>query len=291
MVPMFDSVPHSPRPRPLTQSSGYFRALIAAGDKPRRLADETLMTTRRLPAGLRLTRISRADLEPRILSLLVDDAGLSRAPFLLAPDRPRPGMSGLGAVRIGRSPAAIELPLDGDLSVGLDPVWRHRVSHSVRHDVTVSCTNLPMDPGHWIFGDAKAERRQRIPTSLLTLSYAAANPGDAKLFTAHVNQTRIAAILVLLHDKAATWHLARTTPHGHARAAHYMLVWEAMCWLADRGYSRFDLGTMGPGGPESDAFRLGTGALARPLGDIWLWWPPARRLAPARYRKPPPAPA
>ncbi|MAC79213.1 MAG: GNAT family N-acetyltransferase [Rhodobacteraceae bacterium] len=291
MASMFDSVPLSPRPRPLTQSPAYFRALLAAGEKPRRLADETLLTTRRLPAGLRVTRINRADLEPQLLPLLVKDAGMSRHPFLLAPDRPCPDLARLGALRIGRSPAAIELPLDGDLAAGLDPVWRHRLGHAVRHDVSVSCTNLPMDPGHWIFGDQRTDRRRRLPPSVLTLAYAAANPGDAKLFTAHVGPTRIAATLILLHDSVATWHMARTTPHGQARAAHYQLLWEAMCWLAERNYNRFDLGSLGSGAPDTDAFRLGTGAMARPLGDVWAWWPPAGRLAPARFRKPPPAPA
>ena len=279
---MFDSAPILPHPRPLLQSPAFFRALTAAGQKPRRLSDGTLLTTRRFPGGLRLSQIPRADIAPARLPELVAEAGLSRRGFLLRPDRPCPGLRRIGAVQVGRSPQVLELPLSGDIASGLDPTWRHRLAHAERHDLSVTRTNMPMDPGHWIFGALPQARGRVLPPSVLTLAYAAANPGDAKLFTAHVGHTRIAAILLLLHGDGATWHLSRTTPHGHARAAQYLLLWEAICWLADHGFARLDLGPLGGLAPESDAFRLGTGALARPLGDVWAWWPPLARVGSAR---------
>ena len=150
-------------------------------------------------------------------------------------------------------------------------------------------SNLPMDPGHWIFGSntPRRTRSQRLPASVLTLAYAAANPGDAKLFTAHIGQTRIAAMLFLLHDDGATWHMFRSTPHGHIRAAHYLLMWSAMTWLADNRYARLDLGPVTGPAPYTASFRMGTGALVRPLGDVWAWWPPLHRVsAPTRRMDP-----
>jgi len=280
---MFDSAPPPSQPRPLLQSPAFFRALTAAGLRPARLADDALLTTRRLPGGLRLSHIPRGALDPARLPDLVADAGLRNRPFLLSPDRPCPALRRIGALRTGCERQVIELSLQGDLSAGLDPMWRHRLGHAMRHDLSVTRQNLPMDPGHWIFGTprpATRHRDRRLPASVLTLAYAAANPGDAKLFTAFVGTTRIAATLILLHGDAATWHLARTTPHGHARAAHYLLVWEAMQWLAEHGYERFDLGPLEGPAPETATFRLGTGAMARPTGGTWAWWPPLahRRL-------------
>ena len=275
---MFDSAPILPHPRPLLQSPAFFRALTAAGQTPCRLSDGTILMTRRLPGGLRLSHVHRAELDPARLPGLVAEAGLRRRPMLLQPDRPCPGLKRIGALPLRRGAQALELPLDGDLEAGLAPIWRHRLGHAATQGLSVTQTNLPMDPGHWIFGALPPGRRSRMPVSVLTLAYAAANPGDAKLFTAHVGQTRIAAILLLLHGEGATWHMARTTPHGHARAAHYLLLWQAIRWLADHGYARLDLGLMGGPAPESDAFRLGTGALTRQLGETWAWWPPMARI-------------
>ncbi|MEM8731378.1 MAG: GNAT family N-acetyltransferase [Pseudomonadota bacterium] len=283
---MFDTAAIQTHAKPLLQSEAFFRALIAAGQNPSRLADGTLVTTRQFAGGLRLCQIPRADMDTPDLPKLIADAGLGRHPFLLTPDRPCTHLKRIGAVRLSRSPQVMEMPLDHGREARLDTIWRRRLAHARSQDLQIATTNLPMDPGHWIFGDPRGTSRRHLPASVLTLAYAAANPGDAKLFTAYLGQTRIAAVLLLLHEDAATWHLTRTTPHGRVRGAEHLLMWTALGWLSDHGTKRLDLGALTGPAPETTGFRLGMGAQIRPLGDIWGWWPPLARLRWGRRSRP-----
>ena len=201
MTPMFDSAPLS-LSAPLLQSDAFARALTATGQIPHRLDDGTIVMTRRMPGGFRISQIDQAEIDPWHLPDLVRDAGLGRRPFLLRPDRSCPGLTKTGAIRLSKGASVYELPLGGDLSLGLTSDFEKRVAHARDHEVRVRHRNLPMDPGHWIFGSDTPSGH----ANLITLAYAAANPGCAKLFTAHIGETRIAALLLLLHGDVATLH-------------------------------------------------------------------------------------
>lgn len=269
---MFDTAPHS-LSAPLLQSQAFARALTATGLSPRRLADDTLVMTRRLPGGMRVSQIQRADLDPARLPLLIKDAELNRRLFLLRPEHPCPSLKQIGAVRLSAGHSVYELPLDSDPSPRLSPRFRHHLAHAKSQGMQLRRCNMPMDPGHWIF-DRSDRNHHAQSAALLTLAFAAANPGAAKLFTASTGKSRVAALLILVHGEIATLHLARTTPHGVARGADYQLLWDAMNWLSSEGVCRLDLGPVAGRAAHDTGLLQDTGALPRTLGGTWGWWPP-----------------
>ena len=52
----------------------------------------------------------------------------------------------------------------------------------------------------------------------------------------------VAAILLLVHGSGATYQIGWTSPDGRETAAHYLLLWDALEILKNRGVKDFDLG-------------------------------------------------
>jgi lipid II:glycine glycyltransferase (peptidoglycan interpeptide bridge formation enzyme) len=89
----------------------------------------------------------------------------------------------------------------------------------------------------------------------------------------------VAALLVLRHGAAATYHIAHTEAAGRKTSAQCLLIWSAMRWLQAKGVTRFELGQIDTErGASLARFKLGTGARVERLGGTWLWWPPVTRL-------------
>ncbi|MEY8839109.1 GNAT family N-acetyltransferase, partial [Cribrihabitans sp. XS_ASV171] len=177
---MFDATPDPP---PLVQSAEFEATLRSLGQRPRRLADGTLVLRRRV-AGLPLALVSRARIDPNTLPWLLADAGLSRAMLLLNPETPVPLPGALPLV----TPAHVaELDLTGDLHARLHQKWRNRLAHARRHSLHVAHGAMPDRADHWLLAADAAQgraRRYRGWPAALTLAYARATPGAARLFTA-----------------------------------------------------------------------------------------------------------
>jgi lipid II:glycine glycyltransferase (peptidoglycan interpeptide bridge formation enzyme) len=91
------------------------------------------------------------------------------------------------------------------------------------------------------------------------------------MLTAAEAGTPIAFMLILLHGDTATYHIGWTGPRGRAVGAHNLLLWDASCTLAARGYIRLDLGRTDPlRTPGIARFKLGAGAAPRDLGPTRL---------------------
>ncbi|MFC3615018.1 GNAT family N-acetyltransferase [Lutimaribacter marinistellae] len=265
---------------PLSQSAEFAAMMSACGQTPLTVGYGTLALRRRM-LGLPVTLLSRARIDRKTLPGLLHGSGLRRAPVILNPDAPCPDLARLGALMLVTPAHVAELDLTGNLRSGLRQKWRNRLNHALRQNLAVRDAAMPQDPGHWLFTADMAQQRARGYRSWpvrLTLAYTRANPGSARLFTALHSGRPVAAILLLLHGRAATYHIGHSTAQGRAVSAHNLLMWHAMTWLAARGITRLDLG---PVETESAAglarFKLGTGANARALGGTWLLWPPLMR--------------
>lgn len=141
--------------------------------------------------------------------------------------------------------------------------------------MTVEHGPMPAEAGHWLLqaeeAQARARRYRRLPASF-TAAWVAANGDDsARLFVARLHGGIVAAMLFLLHGRAASYHIGWSGPEGRAGHAHNLLLWQASDWLAARGYACVDLGTLDTETtPGLARFKLGSGAQQVKLGATWL---------------------
>lgn len=263
--------------RALQQSSEFLATLKLAGLDHRVLQDGTLVQKQR-SFGIPLALISRAYLDWSRLDLSA--VGLSRHIVLINAETQDNSPARLGAIPL-ISPATIaELPLTGNLRAGLRQKWRNRLAKVERSDIRITRQNMPNQIDHWLLQACDRDRRYRHWPSRLTLAYLQANPGKAKLFTAHLGNAQVAAMLFLHHGNSCTYHLGHTTQAGRAFSAHTLLLWHAIQYFAQKGCKLMDLGVISTEeAPGLARFKLGTGAQGRKLGGTWVWWPPLGQLA------------
>lgn len=293
---MFDFLPADVMPRPpvtdsriapLQQSPEFAAALRLAGQSPLvldRLKD-TLVLRRKI-RGLQVAMVNRAHVtKPLRLLEMLQEEGLNRTPVILSPDNTVPELAKLGAVPL-MSPARValwDLNIDQDARrAALHQKWRNRLNRAERQGLRVTRQNMPCDANHWLLtADALQQQANGYKSwpAALTLAYAQANPGDAKLFQAFEGRDPVAAMLILRHGAGATYHVSHATARGKQLSAHNLLLWEAASWLSAKGCTQLDLGVINTEDAAGLArFKLGTGARLQTLGGTWAYWHPARRL-------------
>lgn len=279
---MFDAAPDAPSNRALQQCAGFARAQRSVGAPVLTLPDGTLVLQRRR-GPFNVHMLTRCNVTPARLHCL-RNAGV-KGPVILAPDAPL-DPAGLPIVPLV-SPVwltTLDLTPSVDaLRAGLHQKWRNRLKHAEKQGLRVTRQNMPDQSDHWVLmaeGAQQLARGYRSWPPLLTCAFARENPGDAKLFTAHLGNTAVAAMLVLRHGRSATYHIGHARPAGRMTSALNLLMWEAICWLRRKEVQQFELGLLDTEeGAGRARFKLGTGAQVRPLGGTWLWWPPLTRLA------------
>ncbi len=280
---MFDAA-SSDTPSPLQQSPGFARALESIGSQPLHLPDGTVVLRRRF-GPLPVSMITRPQARSADGLLALARAVPMRGPRILSPERPLP-LQTIGALPLV-SPATVATldltPEPAALMAGLHQKWRNRLRHAQAQKLRITRQNMPDDPGHWLLQAdlvQQAARGYRSWPLALTLAYARANRGLAKLFTAHAGKEPVAAMLILRHGTGATYHIGHTRASGRLMSAHTLLLWSVMLWARSKGVQRLELGTIDTeDGRGLARFKLGTGARAKTLGGTWLWWPPITSLA------------
>jgi hypothetical protein len=296
MQPMFDFLPADVMPRPpktdsrippLQQSAEFAAALRLAGQTPLVLdrLKNTLVLHRRL-RGIPVAMVNRAHIaKPLRLLEMLQEEGLHRTPVILSPDNQVPDLARHGAVPL-MSPARTaqwDLNIDQDARrAGLHQKWRNRLNHAERQGLRVTRQNMPGDANHWLLtADVLQQQAKGYKSwpAALTLAYAQANTGQAKLFQAFDGNEPVAAMLILRHGRGATYHISHATVRGKQLSAHNLLLWEAASWLSAKGCEQLELGVINTeDAPGLARFKLGTGARLHSLGGTWGYWPPARRL-------------
>lgn len=284
--------PHSDvRNRTLPQSQEFAATLRVSGQNPLQLKrmQDMVVLRRKFFGRIPVAMVNRAQLnKPARLLEILQEEGMPRTPILLSPEHPTPELARLGALPLMTPASVAMLNLSGTSQTrraGLQQKWRNRLNAAQQADLRVTRQNMPLNAGHWLLQTDAALQKTRGYRSwplALTLAYAKANPGQAKLFQAFRGKDIAAGVLIFTHGERATYHIAHSTDAGKAFNAHNLLMWSAMEWLAAKGIQSLDLGVINTEDAEGLArFKLGTGAQLNKLGGTWIYWPPlGRKLAP-----------
>ena len=275
-------------PNPLPQSDEYARTLRALGTRVRidTISDtgRCLIQTRAFPLIGTVNLISRGP-----VGVTPDDAAAYlrtldlKGPLVVNADNHDFRVAGHIGLARAKSVALLPLSSPDAMRAALHQKWRNALNRV--EDTGLRVNNTPYHPvrHNWVIAadDAqqKAKRYRNWPLSLLN-TFAAENPGRARVITAFDAKTPLAAMLFLCHRPWATYHLGVTMPEGRRRNAHNLTLWHMMLWLAARGYATVDLGLLT--GPDSlDRFKLRTGAARHDLGGTWLRLPRLGRQFPS----------
>lgn len=286
-----------PPPRavlPLTQSPQFAAALCAMGRRAEVLTlragaqrvGSVALIARRVPGLGHVRFTSRGPVWAPGATLRLRQqaiACLRRERVILA--NAGPGDEALfatmGFVRVAHAATVAELDLTtpGGWRGAARGSWRRALTHAERRAaaVGIDLVTRPFDPGG-VDADtlqicARQARRRgyRDLPPAFTLAFARANPTAAQIFIARLRGDPIAAVVVLRHHGAATYHLGWTSDAGRRLEAHRLLLARAADWLVERGKTRFDLGTIDTvTTPGLARFKLGMGAGAVHLGGTWL---------------------
>lgn len=143
--------------------------------------------------------------------------------------------------------------------------WRNRLKKAETSGLCIDHARFSLPRDGWLLA-AEARQRQARRYSALPLAFTKAvaeiASDQTRLFTATRDGELMGAMLFLMHDGAASYHIGHLGDKGRALSAHTLLLWRASVWLADQGIARLDLGPVETGRSSGLArFKLGSGAL------------------------------
>lgn len=168
--------------------------------------------------------------------------------------------------------AMLDLGPRDQMRAQMQQKWRNRLNRVEGEKLKV--TRHALTPQHWILHaelrQAKEKGYRPLPPAI-SAAYSKTNPGQAVVFEARSRGEIVAGLLVLRHGMMATWQMGHSTEDGRKLNAMNLLLWRAMCWLADQGHRKLDLGVINSDDAKGmTRFKLGTGAFAHQLGGTWL---------------------
>ncbi|MEN8682608.1 GNAT family N-acetyltransferase [Marivita sp.] len=267
-------------PNPLPQSDAYANTLRALGTgvQIHTIGDQgrCLIQTRHFPVIGPVNLISRGPV------------GLSpsgSADYLRALDMPGPlvintnnfDIPVVGKLMLAKPKSVALLSLSDPtcMRANLHQNWRNALKKAEHSGLHVTNTAYHPNQHAWLIAANAAQQKtqhyRNWPTRLLN-TFASENTGHARVITALDHKTPIAGMLILCHRPWATYHMGVTTDAGRRSNAHNLSLWQAMLWLAKRGYDTLDLGLL-TGPDRLDRFKLRTGATRQQLGGTWLRLP------------------
>lgn len=153
--------------------------------------------------------------------------------------------------------------------------WRNRLKRAIGETLRVDHSPMPPDADHWLLQQEMQQSKLRgyraLPPAFTYVWRQANGPKATRLFTARHKGNIVAAMLFLRHGTGASYHIGWSNAAGRALNAHNLLLWDASCWLADRGAKWIDLGPLDTEtSPGLARFKLGSGAAALQLGATYL---------------------
>ncbi|GAA6187267.1 GNAT family N-acetyltransferase [Litorivita sp. NS0012-18] len=194
-------------------------------------------------------------------------------------DAPAAALSRIGYLPVITPQHVAEIDLDEDQDRRLarqSGKWRNRLRHAQGRELHITHRPLSTARDGWLLA-AETVQQGAKGYRALPVSFAAHYPTDlTRLFLAERKGEVIAAMLVLRHGAAASYHIGWSSSAGKSASAHNLLLWQASNWLARKGVRRFDLGTLDTQAAAGLArFKLGAGARPRALGPTMLYSPPS----------------
>ena len=124
--------------------------------------------------------------------------------------------------------------------------WRNTLTKAENESLQIECS----DEGRHLACLIKHYERDKMEKSydgpsIKTIIHLASEFSRGKnmlIATALFNDEPIAAILIFIHSKAATYQIGYTSDKGRRTNAHYVLLWRMINELKERGINEFDLG-------------------------------------------------
>jgi hypothetical protein len=175
----------------------------------------------------------------------------------------------------GNATARLDLtPNEGLLREGLDGKWRNQLTRAERGRLRVQ-----VDHGgkmlDWLAGNHETFRRAErhhgpSGREVKTLVEAVRPREDSLILTAFDHNEPLAGVLIVVHGRGATYHVAWTGAEARRVHAHNLLLWRGMLAAKKRGAAFLDLGGLDARAPGVARFKLGTGASVAPLAATYL---------------------
>lgn len=159
--------------------------------------------------------------------------------------------------------------------------WRNALRKAEGANLRIVARPYAHQTDRWLLDADRVQQRARgykaMPPAI-TQAFALMNDGMAQIVTALKDGDPVAAMIVLRHGRAATYHVGWTSTEGRKYNAHNLCLASAADQLAKQGIARFDLGLLDTETlPGLARFKLGCGAKPRTLGGTWLHLPIFRR--------------
>ena len=150
--------------------------------------------------------------------------------------------------------------------------WRNSLRRAWRAPQVIKREKFDPRRHRWLL---EADLHQQMAKKFRALPHsfvqAYATAGEAEVVVAYKNGEPIAAMVFLIHGTVATYHLGWTNVTGRKHSAHHAILMRAGDCLSKRRVERIDLGTVDTvNAPGLARFKIGTGAIIRPLGGTWL---------------------
>ena len=263
---------------PLTQSIEFEKACKMLDLPIRRFETAhgiALIQTRKLPVVGTINLISRGPVlsdpaQMRSFLAEVREAFSGRLVVNAGAGAGKPG--GIKFAR-GARLAMIDIKPEEEARAAMHQKWRNQLKKAEKSPLVI--LNQALNPHkHMWFLDAeqrqqKARGYKNYPAPVL-LAFAAANKGQARLFSAVIAGKPVAAMLVFKHGRMATYQAGVTTPDGRTHCAHNLILWHILCELNKRGIEQLDLGRA----DLSDGltrFKLGAGARIEQLAGSYFF--------------------
>lgn len=189
---------------------------------------------------------------------------------------PEAGQAGLLPLYSGAAVAEIALGPKGQMRRAMQGKWRNRLGKAESARLKVEMTRDPDILVALIDKDLKQQRakRYRALSPKFIANWVRIAPQGFRVFRAKMRGESIAELLMLDHAPGVTYQIGWSSGAGRALNAQNLLLWHAMCYFADKGRARLDLGLVDSvNAPGLARFKLGTGAALRQLGPTGLVLP------------------
>lgn len=265
------------------------RAVAYRGDRPVALLQ---MFERRLPGAITLAKILRGPVplidldfgerEALFRQIAWDRRIRALRPLLWLPELPAGTETDAVMARLGKRPmmrghATSWLDLTPDvaaLRVGLAGKWRNQLVRAERAKLRVQSARggrlLDLLIGN--HEQFRRARRHHGPSGpeVAALVTGLQRKEDAMVLTALAGSQPVAGILLIVHGRAATYHIAWTSPEGRRAHAHNLLLWHAILALKERGIGALDLGGLDAKARGVARFKMGLGGEMAELAAVYL---------------------
>lgn len=160
--------------------------------------------------------------------------------------------------------------------------WRNRLKKAENADLSVETSPFCATRHKWLIDAEIAQRKtnsyRALPLNFLAMA-SQLQPETVRVFVAKRRSQPVAAMVFLIHGKAATYHIGVSSENGRKFSAHNLLLWRAANWLASQGVCRLDLGSVETERNTGLArFKLGAGATPKARGATCLYTRTTRPL-------------